>query len=69
VVVQKLRWGRNKDLDDGRDILAVQGPETLDMPYKENWCASHRTTERLLLDLLESSLSPSREPLMRMFDP
>ena len=27
VVVQKLRWGRGKDLDDARDVLAVQGPD------------------------------------------
>ncbi len=47
VVVQKLRWGRNKDLDDARDVLAVQGPETLDMAYIEKWCALHKTTERL----------------------
>jgi hypothetical protein len=47
VVVQKLRWGRNKDLDDARDVLAVQGPETLDMEYIERWCAEHGTLERL----------------------
>lgn len=47
VVVQKLRWGRNKDLDDARDVLAVQGSETLDMAYIVQWCALHRTTERL----------------------
>ncbi len=47
VVVQKLRWGRNKDLDDARDVLAVQGPETLDMAYIEKWCGQHGTTERL----------------------
>ena len=47
VVVQKLRWGRNKDLDDARDVLAVQGPESLDMAYIENWCARHGTTQRL----------------------
>lgn len=47
VVVQKLRWGRNKDLDDARDVLAVQGPETLDMAYIQGWCARHGTTERL----------------------
>jgi hypothetical protein len=35
------------DLDDARDVLAVQGPETLDMPYIENWCATHGTSERL----------------------
>jgi hypothetical protein len=47
VVVQKLRWGRNKDLDDARDVLAVQGPETLDMAYIEKWCVQHGTIERL----------------------
>jgi hypothetical protein len=47
VVVQKLRWGRSKDLDDARDVLAVQGPETLDMVYVEQWCARHGTTQRL----------------------
>ena len=47
VVVQKLRWGRNKDLDDARDVLAVQGPETLDMAYIKDWCLRHGTTARL----------------------
>lgn len=47
VVVQKLRWGRGKDLDDARDVLAVQGPETLDMAYVTAWCARHGTTARL----------------------
>lgn len=47
VVVQKLRWGRNKDLDDARDVLAVQGPESLDMPYIQKWCELHKTTSRL----------------------
>jgi len=47
VVVQKLRWGRSKDLDDARDVLAVQGPESLDMAYIEGWCGRHGTTDRL----------------------
>jgi hypothetical protein len=47
VIVQKLRWGRNKDLDDARDVLAVQGPETLEMAYIEYWCARHGTLLRL----------------------
>jgi hypothetical protein len=47
IVVQKLRWGRGKDLDDARDILAVQGPETLDMAYIEHWCGMHGTLPRL----------------------
>lgn len=53
VIVQKIRWGRSKDLDDARDVLAVQGPETLDMPYIENWCDTHGTRERLTT-ILES---------------
>jgi hypothetical protein len=47
VIVQKLRWGRSKDLDDARDVLAVQGPETLDMTYIEHWCGLHGTLPRL----------------------
>ncbi len=47
VVVQKIRWGRSKDLDDARDVLAVQGPETLDMDYIREWCSIHHTTARL----------------------
>jgi hypothetical protein len=53
VIVQKIRWGRSKDLDDARDVLAVQGPETLDMPYIENWCSIHGTSARLV-EILES---------------
>lgn len=47
VIVQKLRWGRVKDLEDARDVLAVQGPESLDMAYIEHWCEAHGTTGRL----------------------
>lgn len=47
VIVQKLRWGRDKDLADVTDILAVQGTDNLDMPYIINWCAIHKTTDRL----------------------
>jgi hypothetical protein len=47
VIIQKLRWGRNKDLDDARDVLAVQGLETLDMSYIEQWCSQHSTLDRL----------------------
>ena len=47
VIVQKLRWGRSKDLDDARDILAVQGTDALDMVYIEKWCERHSTLERL----------------------
>jgi hypothetical protein len=53
LLVQKLRWARSKDLDDVRDVLAVQGPETLDMAYVENWCRTHGTLERLQKILAE----------------
>lgn len=56
VVVQKIRWGRPKDLDDARDVLAVQGPETLEMEYIRHWCSLHATT--LQLETLLSSLPP-----------
>jgi hypothetical protein len=29
------------DLDDTRDVLAVQGPETLDMNSTEHGCGQH----------------------------
>lgn len=53
VVVQKLRWGRRKDLDDARDVLAVQGPDTLDMDYIRKWCGEHGTIARLDAALAE----------------
>ncbi len=56
MVIQKIRWGRSKDLDDARDVLAVPGPETLDMPYIQNWCATHGTTARL--ETILASLPP-----------
>jgi len=55
VVVQKLRWGRNKDLDDARDVLAVQGTGSLDMAYIGKWCAALGTTSRLHAALEEIS--------------
>lgn len=56
IVTQKIRWGRSKDLDDARDVLAVQGPETLDMDYIRNWCSAHDTTGRL--ETILTSLPP-----------
>ena len=46
MIVQKVRWGRRKDLDDAEGILSVQGA-SLDFPYIEKWCAAHGTFERL----------------------
>ena len=47
LVVQKLRWGRAKDLDDARDVLAVQGFERVDLGAIRSWCLLHGTTDRL----------------------
>jgi len=47
VVVQKLRWARDKDLADALDILIVQEPQKLDMDYVSHWCKEHGTEERL----------------------
>ncbi len=55
MVVQKLRWNRDKDRDDVRNILAVQG-DALDFGYIENWCDLHGTRARL--DELRRSIPP-----------
>ena len=47
VVVQKLRWARPKDLEDAKDVLAVQTVEKLDMDYIERWCGQHGSIEHL----------------------
>jgi hypothetical protein len=46
LVIQKLRWGRRKDLDDARNILAVQG-DSIDYAHIELWCGRHGTSARL----------------------
>jgi hypothetical protein len=53
VIVQKLRWGRPKDLEDARDVLAVQTPGNLDMDYIKRWCGIHQTSEHLHAMLTE----------------
>ena len=53
VIVQKLRWGRAKDLEDARDVLAVQTPDKLDMGYITRWCEIHQTSGRLQVMLAE----------------
>ncbi len=42
VVITKLRWARNKDIEDVRNILTVQRGK-LDWPYIESWCRQHGT--------------------------
>jgi len=57
VVITKLRWShlgrRTKDVDDVRNVLAVQG-DALDWDYVHRWCDAHGT--RALLDDLRRSL-------------
>jgi hypothetical protein len=52
-MVQKLRWGWSEDINDARDVLVVQGPESLDMASIEEWCVKHGAGRRLR-DTLES---------------
>lgn len=53
VIIQKMRWGRSKDVDDARDVLSIQG-SALDWNYIHHWCDIHNT--RQLLDELRRSL-------------
>ena len=55
VIVQKLRWGRSKDLEDVAAVISVQG-ERLDFEYIEKWCAEHGTRERL--EAIRAKLPP-----------
>jgi hypothetical protein len=58
VVVTKLRWSRlasrRKDLDDVRNVLAVQAGR-LDLEYIRRWCAQHGTGDLLARLLLEAT--------------
>ena len=45
IIVQKLRWGRKKDLLDVENILTVSGPD-LDFAYIQSWCERHGTWNR-----------------------
>lgn len=53
VIINKLRWfrlaRRRKDLDDARNVIAVQ-TSAIDWPYVREWCR-----ELDLLDLLEEA--------------
>jgi hypothetical protein len=46
VIVTKLRWARRKDLEDVRDVIAVQG-DAIDWNYVCRWCDVHGTRGRL----------------------
>jgi hypothetical protein len=53
VVIQKLRWQRNKDIADVRTVMSIQA-ERLDWSYIQLWTSKHGT--RALLDRLRSEL-------------
>ena len=46
LIVQKLRWFREKDQGDLRNIIAVQG-DALDFAHIHRWCDVHGTRGRL----------------------
>ena len=56
VVVTKLRWARGKDLDDVRDVIALQGKEALDWAYIHHWTVLHGS--RAKLDVICESIEP-----------
>jgi hypothetical protein len=59
VVITKLRWShhgrRAKDLDDARNVIALQG-QRMDWNYVNSWCDRHET--RGLLDEIRRRLPP-----------
>ncbi len=46
VIITKLRWMRDKDRSDVRNVIAVQ-QESLDWKYIERWCLEHGTLNML----------------------
>jgi hypothetical protein len=46
VVIQKLRWQRDKDIADVRIVIAVQAAQ-LDWSYIHYWTDQHGTTDLL----------------------
>ena len=56
VIITKLRWSkggkRTKDIEDVKNVLAVQNPANLDLPYIRHWTTLHATR-----DLFENLLA------------
>ena len=55
VVIQKLRWGRDKDLEDVAAVISVQAGR-LDFSHIEKWCQEHSTINRL--EKIRATLPP-----------
>lgn len=57
VIIMKLRWSRGgrraKDVDDARNVIAVQGSR-IDWDYVFSWCNRHGTRD--LLESIRSSI-------------
>ncbi len=56
VIITKLRWARGKDIEDVRDVIAVQGDAALDWEYIHRWTEIHGTRARL--DAIRASIPP-----------
>jgi predicted nucleotidyltransferase len=54
VIITKLRWARVKDLEDVKDVIAVQEPSALDWNYIHHWTDLHGT--RAKLDALRAEI-------------
>lgn len=46
VIIQKLRWQRDKDISDARNVIQAQLPQ-LDWNYLHHWTDQHGTTDLL----------------------
>lgn len=46
IAIQKLRWGRAKDLGDVAALFSVRG-KSLDWPYIQKWCGTHGSLPRM----------------------
>jgi len=60
VIVTKLRWARGRDLDDVRDVIALQGEDKLDWEYIRRWTARHGSNAKL--DGILAGLAAMRMP-------
>ena len=56
VIIMKLHWGRSKDIEDVRGVIAVQS-NALDWDYIHKWTTEHGTLSRL--NEIRNSLPPT----------
>jgi len=47
VIITKLRWARNKDLEDIKDVLVFVEPANFDWNYLHHWTGIHGTKAKL----------------------